>query len=39
MVDDEAELTYLKLKLRVLEIQASPYVLLEDQDGLGGWNI
>ena len=34
VVDDEAELTYLKLKLRIIEIQTLPYVPQKDQDGL-----
>lgn len=33
-MDDEAELTYLKLKLRIIEIQTLPYVPTKDQDGL-----
>ncbi len=33
-MDDEAELTYLKLKLRIIEIQTLPYVPKNDQDGL-----
>lgn len=34
LMDDEAELNYLKLKLRILEIQTVPYVPLDDYDGL-----
>ena len=33
-MDDEAELTYLKLKLRIIEIQTLPYVPKDDRDGL-----
>ena len=33
-MDDEAELNYLKLKLRIIEIQTLPYVPEERQDGL-----
>ncbi|KAI4136204.1 MAG: hypothetical protein LQ341_005786 [Variospora aurantia] len=33
-MDDEAELNYLKLKLRILEIQTLPYVPTDDYDGL-----
>ena len=33
-MDDEAELTYLKLKLRIIEIQTLPYVPKGDRDGL-----
>ena len=34
VVDDEAELTYLKLKLRIIEIQTLPHVPKRDQDSL-----
>ncbi|KAL8825912.1 MAG: hypothetical protein Q9170_007610 [Blastenia crenularia] len=34
LMDDEAELTYLKLKLRTIEIQTLPYVAPDDYDGL-----
>lgn len=34
MVDDESELTYLKLKLRIIEIQTLPHVPRKDRDGL-----
>ena len=34
VVDDEAELTYLKLKLRIIDIQTLPYVPKDDRDGL-----
>ncbi|KAL9614358.1 MAG: hypothetical protein Q9167_001161 [Letrouitia subvulpina] len=34
IMDDEAELKYLKLKLRIIEIQTLPYVPKQDQDGL-----
>lgn len=33
-MDDEAELKYLKLKLRILEIQALPYVPQDNYDRL-----
>jgi len=32
--DDEPELTYLKLKLRILEIEAAPYVPTRERDSL-----
>ena len=32
--DDQSELTYLKLKIRILEIQALPHVPLEEKDSL-----
>jgi len=31
---DQSELTFLKLKLRMLEIQAAPYIPKHDEDGL-----
>lgn len=31
---DQTELTFLKLNLRMLEIQAEPYMLKDDKDGL-----
>lgn len=34
LMDDEAELKYLKLKLRILEIQTLPYMPAGDFDGL-----
>ncbi|KAL8939811.1 MAG: hypothetical protein Q9211_002569 [Gyalolechia sp. 1 TL-2023] len=34
LMDDEAELNYLKLKLRIVEIQTLPYVPPDDYDGL-----
>ena len=34
VVDDEAELTYLKLKLRIIEIQTLPYVPRKDHNDL-----
>lgn len=34
IVDDEAELSYLKLQLRIIEIQTLPYVPKDDRDGL-----
>ncbi|KAL8718855.1 MAG: hypothetical protein Q9225_004063 [Loekoesia sp. 1 TL-2023] len=34
LMDDEADLNYLKLKLRILEIQTLPFVPLDDYDGL-----
>ncbi|KAI4139141.1 MAG: hypothetical protein L6R39_006457 [Caloplaca ligustica] len=34
LMDDEAELKYLRLKLRILEIQTLPYVPSDDHDGL-----
>ncbi|KAL8921916.1 MAG: hypothetical protein Q9208_005520 [Pyrenodesmia sp. 3 TL-2023] len=34
LVDDEAEMKYLKLKLRILEIQTLPYMPAGDFDGL-----
>lgn len=33
-MDDEAELKYLKLKLRILEIRTLPYVPSGEHDGL-----
>ena len=35
IVDDESELTYLKLQLRIIEIQTLPYWPRKDQDELG----
>ena len=41
--DDEAELTYLKLKLRIVEIQALPYVPEKKKDmiteGIRRWKL
>ena len=34
IVDDESELTYLKLQLRIIEIQTLPYVPRKNQDSL-----
>ena len=34
IADDESELSYLKLQLRIIEIQTLPYVPKEDQDSL-----
>jgi len=43
ITDDESELTYLKLKLRMLEIEAAPYLLTRGQDslaeGIRRWNL
>lgn len=34
IADDETELSYLKLQLRIIEIQTLPYVPKDDRDGL-----
>lgn len=34
IADDESELSYLKLQLRIIEIQTLPYVPKGDRDGL-----
>lgn len=34
IVDDESELTYLKLQLRIIEVQTLPYWPRKDQDEL-----
>ena len=34
LIDDESELTYLKLKLRILEIEAAPHVPTGEQSSL-----
>ncbi|MCJ1259415.1 hypothetical protein MMC24_007252 [Lignoscripta atroalba] len=34
VIDDQSELTYLKLKLRILELQALPYVPTKEKDSL-----
>lgn len=34
IADDESELSYLKLQLRIIEIQTLPYVPKNDQDSL-----
>ena len=34
VIDDESELTYLKLQLRIIEVQTLPYWPRKDQDQL-----
>lgn len=34
ITDDESELSYLNLQLRIIEIQTLPYVPKDDRDGL-----
>ena len=34
VLDDQAELTYLKLKVRILELQSFPYVPAREKDSL-----
>jgi len=44
IIDDESELTYLKLKLRILEIEAAPYIPLQEEEsslseGIRKWKL